>query len=117
MVLSDKVKIHAGLVGEFQNFQMIAIQVDVGARRDFMLLHVIEQSKLHFQILTWRFSFGFLAAANCRSSTATAPIRRFDSALDRTIGYSHRKRSLQTVDHVRSNGVKISILTLVTRLE
>jgi hypothetical protein len=41
-MFGDEVKIHAGLVGEFQYFEMIAIQVDVGARRVVMLLHVIE---------------------------------------------------------------------------
>ena len=46
-MFSDKVKIHAGLVGEFQHLQMIAIQVDIAARRVIMLLHMVEQAEFH----------------------------------------------------------------------
>jgi hypothetical protein len=52
VVLGDKVKVHAGLIGEFQNFEMIFVQVDVRARRVVVLLHVIEQSEFHEVVLT-----------------------------------------------------------------
>jgi len=42
MVLRDKIKIHAFLVGHFDKLEMTFIKVSVGAPRNIVLLHVIE---------------------------------------------------------------------------
>ena len=47
MMLGDEIKIHAGLIGELQDFEMRFVQIDVGARRIVVLLHVIEESEFH----------------------------------------------------------------------
>src|SRR5262245_26752296 len=52
VVLGDEIKIHACLIGAFQNIEMIPIKVDVGALRVFVLLHMIEESELHVVVLT-----------------------------------------------------------------
>ena len=46
-MLGDKIKIHARLVGEFENLQMALVEIDIGARRLVVLLHVVEQSEFH----------------------------------------------------------------------
>jgi hypothetical protein len=52
VMFGDEVKIHAGLIGEFQNVEMIFIQVNVRSRRLVVLLHVVEESEFHEVILT-----------------------------------------------------------------
>ena len=47
MVLGEKVKIHAGSIGEFDDVEMAFVEIDIGARRIVVLLHVIEQSEFH----------------------------------------------------------------------
>ena len=46
-MLGDKVKIHARLVGELDDLDMVLVEIDVGAGRVVVLLHVIEQSEFH----------------------------------------------------------------------
>ena len=47
MVLGDEIKIHAGLIGKLDDFEMVFVQVDVRTRRVIVFLHVVEQSKFH----------------------------------------------------------------------
>lgn len=51
MVLGDEVEIHAGLIGELQHFEMIAVEIDVAERRVVVPLHVIEEAEFHERIL------------------------------------------------------------------
>src|SRR5574341_437005 len=56
-----------GLIGEFHDFEMIFIEIDVGARRIVVLLHMVEESKLHEGVLTYRFLSGLPEATSCRT--------------------------------------------------
>ncbi len=46
-MFGDEVEIHAGLIGELQDFEMVPVKIDVGTRRIVVLLHVVEQSEFH----------------------------------------------------------------------
>jgi hypothetical protein len=46
-MLGDEIKIKPGLIGEFHDFEMTLIEINVGARRVVVLLHMVEESKLH----------------------------------------------------------------------
>ena len=69
-MLGDKIKIHARLIGELQDFEMSFVQIDVGARRIVVLLHVIEESEFH-DCFTFTLARSFLfesrAAGSCRT--------------------------------------------------
>jgi len=48
VVLGDKIKIHTCLIGELDDVEVIFVKINVGAFWTVVLLHVVEEAKLHF---------------------------------------------------------------------
>src|SRR5689334_19026572 len=63
VVFGDKIEIDTCLIGEFDDVEMIFVEINIGTSRIVVFLHVVKEAELHFEpTCSALFLSGFLAA-------------------------------------------------------